>query len=126
MHKFLKLIKYIFLTFVVTILLIYTTIYLGHKVFFKPAYAEVPTVEAIEEGRFCFGVQCHPKITNAEEYVQLLANQIKIYQEKSSMLWPNNAVVNYYALVESIEQDRSWLIHPDGKIEPMTSAQIME
>ena len=126
MKTLLKILKFILISIVSLILIFYATVFLGHKVFFKPEYSEVVTLPTIKNNEYCFGIECQEKISNAEDYISVLADQIKRYNQNSLKFWPENHVNNYYAIVESIETNKAWLIHPNGKTEILSSDRVKE
>lgn len=126
MKKLLKFLKYTLISLISLIVLVFGIVFIGHKFIFKVETSNTSTVADIKADGYCFGVGCHKHSVNAEEYVKVLAEQIKIYNSIAPDLWPDNSVVGYYALVESIENDKSWLISPDGKIEASNTKKNKE
>lgn len=125
--KFLiKLFKYAVIAFISFIFLIYATVFIGHKLIFPVPFSDVQSVADITNDEFCFGVGCQPVISGVEEFMPIFANQIKIYNENAPLYWPDNNVVNQYALVQSIEKNKAWLVSPDGNLEPITKKRVKE
>lgn len=126
MNKLLKFLKYTTVSILLLIVLVLAIVFIGHKFIFKVETSSIPTVADIKADGFCFGVGCHNQSKNEEEYVKVLAEQIKIYNSKAPDLWVSNSVLGFYALVESIENDKSWLISPDGAINSLSSQTVNE
>jgi len=94
---------------------------LGHKVIFPIKISNVPTIEPVSAGTFFFGPQAHatqPK--TIEEFIPVLAEQLRLYNAVAPSLWPDNKVVNQSAVVEGIESGKFWYISPDGQTKPLS------
>lgn len=108
------------------LVLVYGGVFLGHKVFFSIKNSDVPTIEPASDGTFTFGPQAHaaqPK--TIEEFIPVLAEQLRLYNAVAPGLWPDNKVVNQSAIVEGIESGNFWRIEPDGKITPLSKKEAL-
>lgn len=95
MKKIKKLLKILLIIVVSFVILLYGGVFLGHKVLFPIKTSDVPTIEAVTDGTFTFGVQAHtPLPTEMEDYIKVLAGQIRRYNEVAPTLWPDNTLVN--------------------------------
>lgn len=126
MKTLIKIIKFLFFGFIGLILFVLVGIYIGHKFIFPIEKSDAPTIADIKEDGFCLGVGCQPKIETAEEYVKVLAAQIRRYNTNAEAFWPDNRVKNQYAIVESIEKKDAWLISPTGEITSLTKSELKE
>ncbi|QBO37317.1 hypothetical protein EQG49_13020 [Periweissella cryptocerci] len=72
-----------------------------------------------------FGVKAQPRITEMSKYVQVLAHQIKRYNQVAPKMWPNNKEINQYALLNDVEDHRAWLITPTGQVTQLTRQQLL-
>ncbi|WP_313373631.1 hypothetical protein [Chishuiella sp.] len=124
MKKIKLFFKYFTITTVSLIVIFLGTIYVGHKYIFKDEKSEISTLKDIKSGGMCFGVNCNPQPKTEVEYINLFANQIKNYSKIAPKLWPNNKEVNQYALVESIETKKYWLINPNGNVQELSQQKI--
>ena len=107
--------------------IIYGGVFLGHKVIFPIKYSNVPTIPVLTDGVFTFGPQAHPvQPKNIDEYIQLLSQQIKIYNEIAPYMWPDNAFVNQSAVIEEITTERFFYIEADGKITPLSKNEALK
>jgi hypothetical protein len=126
MKKLLKVIKVILIIVVSLIVLVYCGVFLGHKVIFPIKTSDVPTIQPVSDGTFLFGVQAHttqPK--TIEEFIPVLAEQLRLYNAVAPSLWPDNKVVNQSAIVEEIESGKFWLIESDGRITPLSKNEAL-
>jgi len=104
--------------------IIYGGVFLGHKVFFREAVSKVPTIDPATDGTFIFGAQAHKsQPATMEEYVPILAMQLKKYNEIASALWPNNTLVNQTMIVEGLKRNKLWQIAPDGTVTPLSNSE---
>ena len=124
MKKLSKVIKIIIIFFISLIVIVYGGVFLGHKVIFKEPMSNVPTIEAITNGSFSLGLQPYPPAV-AEDYVCLLAEQVKRYNEIAPDLWPDNALVNQSVIVEETKNGNFWLIKPDGIVMSLTKSEAL-
>lgn len=108
--KFLKVLLIIVLSFIA---LIYGGVFLGHKVIFPEPYSKLPTIQPAADGTLTLGVQPNAPST-IEGYTELLAGQIKKYNEIASSVWPGSETGGQSAVIEEIESKRFWFISPDG------------
>jgi hypothetical protein len=123
MKKFLKVLLIVVVSLVV---LVYGGIFLGHKVLFVEKTSDVPTLPAAQNAEFTLGVQAHEQPTTMEAYVEVLGEQIKRYNEVAPGLWPDNALINRSAIVESLENGKFWLISPDGSVSGLSKKEAIE
>ena len=115
LKKIIKIIKIILIIFISLAVLLYGGVYIGHTVIFPIKTSNVPTIDAVTDGFFTFGVQAnmpHPK--TLDEYIPVLAAQVKRYNEIAPDIWPGNALVNQTVIAEGIKSNKIWLIEPDG------------
>ncbi len=124
--RIVKFLKYCVYTVIILVVLIIATIYIGHKLIFPIPYSETATIPDIKENGFCFGVDCQSSPTTVDLFIPVFANQIKHYNAIAYSLWPENSVVGLYVAVESIENDRSWLISPNGVVKILTATELKE
>ena len=107
--------------------IVYGGVFLGHKVIFPMKRSNIPTIPALTDGRFTFGPQAHAnQPRNMNDYIELLARQIKIYNEIAPDIWPDNAVVNQSAVVEDISNNRFYHISIEGKITYISKNEALE
>lgn len=116
----------VLLTIIVTLaLLLYGGVFLGHKVFFKEKTSDVPTIQPAKNTEFTFGVQAHEQPTTIEGYLDVLAEQVKRYNEIAPSLWPDNTLVNQSVIAECVETNKFWLITPNGSVTPLTKDEAL-
>ncbi|MDR0880153.1 MAG: hypothetical protein LBN09_05530 [Clostridioides sp.] len=120
-----KFLKWTAIIIVALVLIALGTVYAGHKFIFKEKTSDVPTIQPLVSGKYELGVQAHPNIKTVDDFVKVFAEQVKNYQKKSAELWPDNAVTNQYAMLESVEEDRFWLINPNGDIKEMDKEEAL-
>lgn len=125
MKKLLKFIKYTIYTLLSLFLIAMLTIFAGHKYIYPIPYSSTPTVEDIRNDEFCLGVGCHPHIETVEEFIPIFAQQIATHSRKAEKIWPDTKLGNLYALVQSIEHNKGWLISPQGDIEVVNKDKIV-
>jgi len=120
--KALKKIIKIFLIIIVSLaVIIYGGVFLGHKVIFPIKTSNVPTIDPVTDGTLTLGVQAHTSQPETiDEYILVLAEQVKRYNEMAPGFWPNNALVNQSVIAEGIRSKKLWLIAPDGTITPIS------
>ena len=122
MKKFLKVLCIIIVAIAI---IVYGGVFICHKVFFKEQISNVPTIQAATDGTFTFGVQAHPtQAQMVEEFLPVLTEQLKRYNEIASALWPDNAVVDQSLVIEKIDNGKLWLITPDGIITPISKNEV--
>lgn len=126
MRKLLKFLKYLLYTVVGFIVLVLLAILIGHKVLFPMPFSETQSIPDINTQEFCFGVGCQPQATTVNEFIPVFVEQLDAYNRVAQQLWPNNHVVNQFVLVQSIEQNKAWLISPQGEVEKITKKQVKE
>ncbi len=124
MKRLFKTLKYILLFFILTVVLALATIFVGHKYLYPIPYSEIQTVEDIREDGFCFGVGCHPEAKTAAEFIPIFAKQIERYNKIAPSLWPDNLVVDIYAVIESIENSNAYLVSPQGDITELNRKEL--
>jgi hypothetical protein len=126
MKKLLKVLKVLLAIVVALAALVYGGVFLGHKVFFKETASSVPTIQPAQNAEFTLGVQAHTQPKTMDEYVELLAEQIKRYNEVAPSLWTDSALVNRSAVVEALESNKIWLISPDGSVTESSKKELSE
>jgi len=125
--NFKVLIKLLLITVVSLAAGVFGGVYLGHKVIYPIATSSVPTIEALTDGTLTLGVQAHlTQPATIDEYIPILAKQIKRYNEVAPDLWPDNALINQSAVVEDIKKKRFWLISPDGVATSITRKEALD
>ena len=124
LKKTLKILLIIIVSFAV---LIYGGVFAGHKLIFPIKTSSIPTIDPVTDGRFLFGPQAHPtQPVQIDEYVFVLAEQLKQYNEVAPVLWPDNALINQSLLVEEIRKNRFWLIAPDGDLTTLSKKEVSQ
>ena len=126
MKKFLKIIKTLVIIIVVLAVLVYGSVFVGHKFLFPEPTSTTPTIPPAQNDEFIFGVQAHIQPQTMEEYVALLAQQVKNYHQVAPTLWVNNALTNRSVIVEVIESGKFWHITPDGVVTSISKQQALE
>jgi hypothetical protein len=127
MKKLLKVFKVLVIIAAVLAALVYGGVYLGHKVIFKEETSKVPTIDAARNAEFILGVQAHTQPETIEDYVRLvLARQIQRYNEAAPGLWADGALADRSAVIEALEDDRFWLISPDGNETSLSKSELSE
>jgi hypothetical protein len=120
-----RVLKISLIIIVFLVLFVYGSVFLGHKVIFKEEMSNVPTIQAATNDTFIFGPQAHSAQPGTiDDYILLLAKQIKRYNEVAPTLWPDNAVVNQSAIVEGLRSGKFWLIAPDGTVTPLSKDDV--
>ena len=120
-----KILKISLITIVSLALLVYGGVFSGHKVIFKEKTSDVPTIRAATNGVFTFGAQAHStQPATIRDFIPILAEQIKRYNEIAPSLWPDNAVVGQSAVVEGLGSGKFWLIVPDGTVTPISKKEV--
>ena len=126
MKKLKKALKVLLIVVVCFMALLYGGVFLGHKALFPVKTADAPTIEAVTNGTLTLGVQAHgTQPTEVEDYITVLAGQLKRYNEAAPSLWPNNALVNQSLIVEQIRKNNFWLIAPDGEVTALSKADAL-
>ncbi|MCL2608892.1 MAG: hypothetical protein FWD94_03185 [Treponema sp.] len=121
-----KFLKGLLITLASLAVLVYGGVFLGHKVFFPIKHSSVPTIEAVTDGTFTFGAQAHAnRPANLAEYVELLAAQLRRYNELAPQLWPDNPLIDQMVIAEGIQSGRFWQIMPDGRAEPISKRDAL-
>jgi hypothetical protein len=106
--------------------IVYGGVFLGHKVIFPIKVSKVPTIEAVTDGVLTLGPQAHSfQPATIDEYIPVLAEQVKRYNEIAPSLWPDNALVNQSVIAEGIESKRFWLIDPKGVVTPLSKKDAL-
>lgn len=124
MRKLFKIIKFLFLTFIGLILLGLLAVYVGHKWIYPIPYSETQTVPDIKSDGFCLGIGCQQQPKTADEFIKIFADQVKNYNQNAASFWPDNKVTNLYALVQSIEHNKAWMVSPQGEIQSLTKDEV--
>jgi len=107
--------------------LLYGSVFLGHKVFFPEQTLDVPTIEAVADDTLTLGVQAHSsQAATIDEYLDVLAGQVKRYNELAPELWPGNSLTNQSIVVEEIRKNSFWLIKPNGTVAPISKNEALE
>jgi hypothetical protein len=126
MQKLKKVIMILLIILVSFAVIIYGGVFLGHKVIFPINTSNVPTIQAVSDGVFQFGPQAHlTQPETIDEYIPVLAMQLKRYNEIAPGLWPDNALINQSAIAEGIRSRKFWLISPDGDIKPLSKKEAL-
>jgi len=126
MKKLWKVLKVLLIIVVSIAVIIYGGVFLGHKVIFREAASGVPTITALTDGVLTLGPQAHkPQPATMDEFIPLLAEQVKLYNEIAPGLWPDNALAGQSLIVEGLAGKRFWLIKPDGAITPLSLNEAM-
>ena len=133
MKKFLKVLLIVTASLTVVV---YGGVFLGHKVIFKEAVPSAsgakapssgPTIGAATDGTLVLGAQAHKtQPQTMEEYLPVVAAQLKKYNEVAPTLWPDNPLVNQTFILEALESKRLWLITPDGTVSPLSDEGAKE
>jgi len=123
LKKFLK----IFLILVVSlVILVYGGVFLGHKVLFPMKTSDVPTIQGVADGTFTFGPQARAaQPATMDEFIPILARQLKHYNEIAPDLWPDNALVDQALVVEGLKSKKFWYIAPDGAATPISKNEAL-
>lgn len=110
---------------VIFIAFIFGGVFLGHKVFFQMPFAANPTVAAVGSGDFQFGAASKQQPTTVSAYVnEVLAQQVKHYNQHIETYWPNNPEKNQYMIAQGIGQKGAYLIAPSGKVSTLSAVQF--
>ena len=121
-----KLLKVLFVIAASLAVIVYGGVLLGHKVIFKEKSSNVPTIQAVTDGEFTFGAQAHlAQPATMDEFIPILAEQLRRYNEIAPNLWPDNALVNQSIIVESLNNGKFRLIAPDGLEAPLSKDKAM-
>jgi hypothetical protein len=101
-------------------IIIYGGVFLGHKVIFPLKSSKVPTIEVLTDGKITLGPQAHSfQPATIDDYIPVLAAQLKKYNEIAPSLWPDNALINQSVVAEGVESKRFWFIDPKGAVTPL-------
>lgn len=118
---FFKGLLYFIITFII---LLYGGVFLGHKVFFPLPTSSHATVKPISNAQFDLGAASKKQPQTIPEYIKVLAQQVKSYNQKISDLWPQNKLVNQYVIAQDIKTKKIWLISPTGQTSAMSKAEF--
>jgi hypothetical protein len=110
-----KIFKALLIIVLSVVALVYGGVFLGHKVIFKEPESKVPTIQPATDGTMTLGLQPDQPVT-VEGYIDVLAAQLKRYNEIAPSLWPDSAVTNQSIILEELNSQRFWLISPDGAV----------
>jgi hypothetical protein len=125
MKTLVKILKILVIIVVAMVAIVYGGVFLGHKVIFRENGTNTPTIQAVSNDTLTFGSQVHsPQPQTIDEFVPVLARQLKRYNEVAPDLWPNNALGNQSLIVEDYRNKRFWQIEPDGTISPLSKKDI--
>jgi hypothetical protein len=123
---FLKVLKILVMMVVSLVALVYGGVFLGHKVFFKEETSSVPTIQPARNAEFTLGVQGHTQPQTIDEYVGVFARQVERYNEVAPVCWPNSVLANRSVVVEALEDNKFWLVSPDGSVTPLSKNELLE
>jgi hypothetical protein len=124
LKKILKVLKILLIIVISLAIIVYGGVFLGHKVFFPIKTSNVPTIEAVTDGIFTLGLQPNPPMT-LDEFIPLLAGQLKRYNEVAFSLWPDNANAGQSLIVEGVKSKKLYLIAPDGTVTPLLKNEAL-
>lgn len=125
MKTFFKIIKTFVIIIALLLVLVYGTVFLGHKFLFKEQTSAAATIPPAQNDEFTLGVQAHTQPQTMDEYITLLAGQIKNYHRLAPTLWPDSALTNRAVIVETIESGKFWHLSPTGEVTPLTKEQAL-
>lgn len=106
------------------IAIIYATVFLGHRLFFKPPYSAKPTIPIIENTQFKLGAAAKKQPQNTKEYLTILAKQVKLYNQNLEQFWPDNPLKNYELLAQDISNKKASLISTKGQIKSLSKKEF--
>jgi len=110
----------------VIVVLIYGGVFLAHKVIFPIKTSKIISVEAVTDGTFTFGLKEQSLPLKIDDYVEILAKQLKNYNKVAKELWPDNQMVDEIVIVEEISSKKMWVINPDGLYKPITKKEFSQ
>lgn len=117
---FKKLIKGI----VILGVIIYGTVFLGHRVFFKLPYSDKPTIKAINKEGYRLNAASHKQPKTMETYIKVLSSQVKNYNKHIEKYWTNNPEKNQYVIAKSLEEKEAYMISPEGKVNKLSKKEF--
>ncbi|MDR2338509.1 MAG: hypothetical protein LBE20_07750 [Deltaproteobacteria bacterium] len=126
MRKLLKVIKAILIIIVVLVGLVYGIVFVCHKFLFKEQTATTPTIAPAQNNEFIFGIQGHSQPQTMDEYIALLAEQVKNYQRVAPTLWFNNALISRTLIVEALDSGKFWRITPNGEVSSLSRQEVLD
>lgn len=124
MKKIGKILLRLIIGLIVLIGILYGAVFLGHRVFFQMPHTTEATIPVLGEGDFAFGAASRQQPKTTEEYIKVLAQQVKSYNEKTSTLWPNNTETNQLLIAQDIKTKKIYRIEPDGRYKTITSDEL--
>lgn len=126
MKKVKKVWLRVLLVIVSFIVLLYVVTFVGHRFLFPVPYSDKPTVEPISKNGFTLGAASIDQPSTFEEYVQVVAGQVKHYQENIDMYWPNNPEKNQYLIAQNLQNKQAVLINPKGEVKEISKQEVSE
>ncbi|WP_438905902.1 hypothetical protein, partial [Enterococcus sp. AZ150] len=124
--KMSRIVLKIFLVIICLVGIVYALVFVGHKVIFQPPFTAEPTIKPLEKDGFILDAASHEQPQTMEEYISILAQQTKAYNDHIDSYWPNNKEKNQYILAKSLDEDGAYLIAPNGDIKKMTASEFKE
>ena len=115
LKKLFKVLKISLIVVFSLIIILYASVFIGHKILFKPIIVEEATMEAVGYEDYKFGAKTHPRIDDIEEFIKLYGQQVKRYGEIASQVWFEGVALDYYTILEDVASKEAWLIAPDGE-----------
>ena len=119
-----KFFKGLLIFVVALVALIYGGVFLGHRVFFKIPTSAQATIPVLENGNLRLGAASHKQPTTTEDYIKVLAQQVKTYNQKLPELWPDNNMSNQWVVAQDIKTKKAWSISPAGKVTKVSQKKL--
>ncbi|WP_159721958.1 hypothetical protein [Enterococcus sp. CSURQ0835] len=119
-----KRLKKIFLFSVALVALIYALVFIGHRIVFPMPVAHQATIPKIENKNFSLGAASHKQPQTTAAYLKVLAEQVKIYNQKAPELWPDNNEINQAVITQDVTTQKAQLITPTGQLKPLSATEL--
>ncbi len=112
------------ITIVSLIALVYLIVFVGHNLLFKLPYSDKPTVKPIAKDGMIFGAASITQPKNFDEYIEVLSEQIKHYNEHLDDYWPDSSLENQYVIAQNNKDKTAVLISPKGEVKPLSQSEF--
>lgn len=123
-HRVRRFSKWFFIVIIGLVVLLYATVFIGHKFLFKLHSTNQPTIAAVSSSNYRFGAAARTQPKTMLGYVKVVSSQVKNYNEHLNNYWPNNPQKNQYLIAQDVKTKTAYLVNPSGEYKKLTSKQF--
>lgn len=123
-HRVRRFFKWFFIVIIGLVVLLYATVFIGHKFLFKLHSTNHPTIETVSSSNYRFGAAARTQPKTMLGYVKVVSSQVKNYNEHLNNYWPNNPQKNQYLIAQDVKTKTAYLVNPSGEYKKLTSKQF--